>query len=68
MRLHPDTTIGSLLAALPSSGALLHRMGLSSNVEDDRTLQQACADAGVPIEAVFEALDNLDWDAEPQSL
>jgi iron-sulfur cluster repair protein YtfE (RIC family) len=68
MKLHPDTTIRKLVVALPSSSALLARMGLSSNVEDDRSLRQACADAGISIEALFEALDTLDWDAEPQSL
>jgi hypothetical protein len=68
MKLHPDTTIGRLLAALPSSGAALDRMGISSNVEDHRTLQQACADAEVSVESLFEALDRLDWDREPQSL
>jgi hypothetical protein len=68
MKLDPDTPISRLVAALPSSGALLARMGLSSDGDDTRTLRQACADAGVSIEAVFEALDRLDWDAEPQSL
>jgi hypothetical protein len=67
MKLHPDTSIRKLIAALPSSSALLARMGLSGNAEDDRTLRQACAEAGVSIEALFEALDRLDWDAEPQS-
>jgi hypothetical protein len=68
MKLHPNTTIGRLLAALPSSGAVLDRMGIPSNGEDHRTLEQACADAKVSIESLFEALDRLDWDREPQSL
>jgi len=67
MHIDPNTTIRGLIAALPTLAPLLNSMGVSNGAHDERTLQQACSDAGIPMETIFKLLDDLDWDAEPQS-
>lgn len=64
MKIDPSTTVRNLVAALPSSKALLKRLGISNGPPDERTLEQACTQAQVPIEEFLDKLDDIDWNSE----
>lgn len=52
-----DTVLGDLVAANPASARVLDRFGLDYCCHGDRTLADACAEAGVDATAVAGALD-----------
>lgn len=64
MNIDPSTTLYHLVAAIPSSEVLLKRLGMTKGPADERTLEQACNDAHIPVEVFLKHLDNIDWDAE----
>ncbi len=64
MRIDPSTTIRDLIAAIPSSEAVLKRLGVSKGPPDGRTLEQACTEARIPIENFLNTLEGIDWNAE----
>lgn len=64
MNIDPNTTVRRLVAALPSSIAILSRLGISADQHDERTLDRACNDAGIAMESLLKDLENIDWGSE----
>ena len=64
MRLDPDTTVGGLLAAIPSSALVFKQFGIRPNGYRDMTLQQVCAERGIDFNQFLQALDQIDWQQE----
>lgn len=64
MKLDPDTKIGSLLRAVPSSALAFEKLGIATAGNDDKTLQEMCVETGVKFQEFLSAMDEIDWDAE----
>jgi iron-sulfur cluster repair protein YtfE (RIC family) len=64
MKLDPETTIGSLLAAIPSSAVALNKLNITIAGNKDKTLQQACTERGMQFEEFLRAMDEIDWEKE----
>ncbi len=64
MRIDPSTTIRDLIAAIPSSEAVLKQLGIYNPPPDGRSLEEACTEARIPIERFLNTLEGIDWNAE----
>lgn len=64
MKLDPETTIRSLLAAVPSSAVALDKLGVGVDGNEDKTLQQLCMEKGMQFEEFLRVMDDLDWEKE----
>lgn len=64
MRLNPETRLASLLSAIPSSALALKKFGIAADGNEEKTLQQVCADGGVDLEVFLQAMDEIDWDED----
>ncbi len=64
MKLDADTTLVSLLSAVPSSALALSRLGIATDGNERKTLQQVCADAGIGFEEFLRAMEEIDWNKE----
>ena len=64
MKLDPDTTVAELLAAIPSSTLVFSKFEILSDPNENRTLQQICADHGIEFEQFLGAMNEIDWNKE----
>ncbi len=64
MKLDPDTTVASLLVAIPSSALVFDKFGIAADGNEDRTLQEVCTDTGIGFEEFLQAMDEIDWSEE----
>lgn len=64
MQLEPDTRIGSLLKAVPSSAVAFKKLGIPIDGNEHKTLQAICMERGVEFQEFLRAMDEIDWDAE----
>lgn len=64
MKLDPETPLGDLLAAIPSSSQVLRRLGIATDGCEGKSLHQVCQDNGIALEEFLQALDQVDWDEE----
>jgi hypothetical protein len=64
MELDPDTTLGSLLVAIPSSVVILKKIGISTDGNEEKTLKQVCTDRGLEFQQFLQAMDEIDWNNE----
>lgn len=64
MKLEPDVTVANLLAAIPSSALVLRKIGIVSDANENKSLQQICADHGIPFDDFLRAMDEIDWTEE----
>ncbi len=65
VKLDPNTTVASLLSAIPSSGVVFEKLGIGSPGDTEkRTLGQVCADCGIPFEDFLLRLNEIDWHNE----
>lgn len=64
MKLDPQTTVESLLRAIPSSAIVFERFGISADQSDKRSLEEVFRDQGVRIEEFLADLDEIDWNKE----
>ncbi|MGH9584452.1 MAG: hypothetical protein ACRD4O_16130 [Bryobacteraceae bacterium] len=64
MKLNPETLLGNLLTAIPSSSHVLHRLGIATDGSEDKTLGQVCQDNGIGFEEFLRAIDDVDWEEE----
>jgi hypothetical protein len=67
MRLDPDTSVSSLLAAIPSSAAVFTQFGIALDGNERKTLGQICADHGIDFERFLRAMNEINWDRESPS-
>ena len=65
MKLDPETTIGRLLTALPSSALAFDKLGVTIAGKTDKTLRELCMEEGVSFQQFLRAMDEIDWDEEP---
>ncbi len=64
MRLDPQTTVGSLLRAVPSSATIFERFGIEADPSEEKTLEQVCTGRNVRIQEFLQAMDEVDWNKE----
>ncbi len=64
MRLDPQTTVDTLLRAIPSSAYVFEKLGIQATSQEKRSLQQVCADRGIGLEEFLRELDAVDWENE----
>ncbi len=63
MKLDPDTTVATLLAAIPSSMLVLKRFGILSG-DENKTLRQVCEARGIEFEQFLSAMNEINWKKE----
>ncbi len=64
MKLDPDTTVDSLLAAIPSSALAFDKLGIPIAGNKDKTVQEVCAERGMEFREFLRAMDEIDWETE----
>ncbi len=64
MKLDPETLLGDLLEAIPSSSQVLRRLGIATDGCKDKSLHQACQDSNIALEEFLQAMDEVDWEEE----
>jgi hypothetical protein len=64
MRLEPDTPLGGLLAAIPSSSHVLRQLGIKPDGNEEKTLGQLCQDHRISFDDFLRAMDEVDWEQE----
>jgi hypothetical protein len=64
MIVDPKTTVGQLVAALPSAEAIVQAYGLSLRLVRNEPLWKALADSHVDMKEFLNALDGIDWSTE----
>lgn len=64
MKLESNTTIASLVSALPSTVVVFSRFGIPIAGSENRTVQEVCRQHNVPSEDLLRAIEELDWDGE----
>ena len=64
MKLDPNTTVGRLLVAIPSSSAVFDKFGIHTDGDKQKTLQQVCRECGIRFEEFIRALNDINWDDE----
>ena len=64
MTIDPNTTVGKLIVALPSTMPLLQAYGISPQQAADKPLYEVLTSVHVDVEEFLHALDEIDWNAE----
>lgn len=64
MKLDLDVTVARLLAAIPSSALVMKKLGITTDGNEHKTLQQVCADHRITPKEFLEAMDKIDWNKE----
>lgn len=64
MKLDPQTTVESLLRAIPSSAIVFERFGITVDRSDKRSLEEVCTNQDIRIEEFLAGLDEIDWTEE----
>jgi hypothetical protein len=68
VKLDPNTTVASLLVAIPSSRVVFEKLGIRSvSDNENKTLVQLCADCGITFEEFLLRIDEIDWHKEPNN-
>ncbi len=67
MKLDPQTTVGSLLRAIPSSALVFERLGITVGQSEGENLQEVCTRHGISLEEFLRAMDEIDWNEEGSS-
>lgn len=65
MTLDPQTTVGDLLRAIPSSAAVFEKLGISMEHGETKSLRDLCSEHHVSFEQFLRAMDEIDWNEEP---
>jgi hypothetical protein len=64
VKLDPDTKLGRLIGAMPSSAMVFEKLGIMVAGNEDRTLRQLCTEAGMSFDEFLRAMDEIDWEKE----
>lgn len=64
MKLDPNTTVGNLLRAIPSSAAAFQVLGIAVAKKQTQTLDDVCGEAGITFDQFLIAMDGIDWEEE----
>lgn len=64
MNIDPNTTVGKLLEAIPSTAAVFDKFGMRTSGSDEKTLDSMCADYGIHVQEFLDGIDNIDWNEE----
>jgi hypothetical protein len=64
MTIDPNTTVGQLMNALPSTMPILQSYGISPQQVLDKPLWKALVDVHVDMDKFLHAVDEIDWSAE----
>ncbi len=64
MTIDPKTTIGQLVAALPSTLSILRSYGIAPVQAGNQPIGQALVEAHVNFEEFLQAVERIDWQAE----
>lgn len=64
MKVDPNTTVGNLLRAIPSSAVAFEVLGITVANQQEQTLERVCQQAGISFDKLLETLDGIDWEAE----
>lgn len=64
MKLDPQTTVGSLLRAIPSSALVFDKLEIKIEGNEKKTLQEVCAHRGIGLHEFLGQLDQIDWENE----
>jgi hypothetical protein len=64
MKLESNTTIASLVSALPSTIVVFSRFGIPIAGDENRTVQEVCRQHNVRCEDLLHAIEQLDWNGE----
>ncbi|MGA8598989.1 MAG: hypothetical protein WB676_30095 [Bryobacteraceae bacterium] len=63
MKLDPETTVATLLAAIPSSMSVLKKFGIVSG-DENKTLRQVCDAHGIDFDRFLSAMNEINWKKE----
>lgn len=64
MTLDPKTKVANLLRAIPSANAVLKRLNILTNGNEDRTLDEICAESGIAFDLFLRRMNELNWNEE----
>ncbi len=64
VKLDPETTIGSLLAAIPSSALALEKLSITVAGNQNKTLREVCVEEGMQFQNFLRVMDEIDWEKE----
>jgi hypothetical protein len=64
IRLDPQTTVASLLLAVPSARIIFDRLGIAVRGSESQTLQQVCLDRDIGLEDFLNIMNEIDWNEE----
>lgn len=64
MKLDPQTTVSSLVRAIPSSVLVFDKLEIKLEGNENKSLQEVCADRGMGLEEFLRQLDEIDWEKE----
>ena len=66
MEVDPNTTVGQLLGAIPSSSVVFDKFAIRRSAADNKTLEAACTERGIRLEEFLQAIEDLDWSEQGQ--
>lgn len=64
MEVDPETTVGQLLRAIPSSLAAFQNLDIPVSAVHEKTLLTICAENGIRLHDLLQAIEDLDWNGE----
>ena len=64
MQLDPKTQLRALLIAIPSSALVFSKLGIPTQGNEGRTLEDLCAEFGVSFESFLKGMEEVDWSDE----
>lgn len=64
IRLEPQTTVGSLLRAIPSTAIAFEKFEISTGESAEKSLHDVCVHRGIALEEFLRTIDEIDWTEE----
>lgn len=64
MKLDPKTKLASLLTAIPSAAAVLKKFHIPISGNEDKSLDELCAEHGITFDVFLKGVNELDWNEE----
>lgn len=61
MTLDPNTKVTSLLRAIPSAKAVLNQFDIRTNGNEERSLDELCAEHGIAFDTFLRGMNDLNW-------
>lgn len=64
MRLDPKIKLSSLLTAIPSAAVALEKLQITTDGNEEKSLEDLCAEHGITFSRFLEGMDDLNWNEE----